>query len=91
MLILSVPPQTRFGQIKRKLNIATGNRPVKATPAKKGGVSKATGSKGKGAGKAKVKSKADKGAKPKVTPAPADAGKSGPVAEATEKLEKTSV
>lgn len=40
---------------------------------------------------AKVKAKADKGAKPKVTPAPADAGQSGPVAEATEKLEKTSV
>ncbi|KAK8110538.1 uncharacterized protein PG998_006995 [Apiospora kogelbergensis] len=40
---------------------------------------------------AKAKGKADKGAKPKVTPAPAGASTSGPVAEATEKLAKTAV
>ncbi|KAK8017610.1 Seryl-tRNA synthetase [Apiospora rasikravindrae] len=39
----------------------------------------------------KAKGKSDKGAKPKVAPAPAGASTTGPVAEATEKLAKTAV
>ena len=66
MLILAVSLQTRFGQIKRKLNMTTGNTPARATPAKgpKGGVSKVSGSKGSGkgagknTGKGRAKSKA---------------------------------
>jgi hypothetical protein len=56
MLTFSVLLQTRFGQIKRKLNMATGDTPVKATPTK-GRVSKATGSRSTGKGKTTGKGK----------------------------------